>query len=295
MNKIITAIIIALAAIPASKAQEVADTTLTNTERTVILEHPDGTITVEVTDSTGTTVHFPIQRVDTAATASTSVRQRITMGKTLNFSIGTRSHWSICSGGFSIGWVSAPGHPSTMPVEMGKSWEISWAEVVGLRYDVSPTTELKLGFGLNWRNYKMTKPESRFTFDNAGNVTSAPYPEGMQPRNSRLKVFNLQLPLAVKQKMPFKLFGQEQWAAVGVTLNYSPHASMLTRYQAPDGSKVKTSCDKIGHRRWSYELTGILGLSEAVGVYVRYQPVSILRGAGQPDFRSLSTGLIFCY
>lgn len=292
MKKIITAILAIIITSGAAQAQVSADTTLTVSGRTVIVEHSDGTIMVEVTDNTGKTIQYPIQQTDTT---TTSIRQRVSIGSSLSFNIVHKSPWNICSGGFAVGWVSAPNHPSTMPVEMGKSWEISWEEVLGLRYDISRTTELKLGFGLNWRNYKMTTPDYRFTFDDAGNVTAAPYPDGMIPRNSRLKVFNLRLPLALKQKMPFKLFGQQQWAAVGITLNYSPHASMLTRYQAPDGSKVKTSCDKIGQRRWSYELTGIIGVSEAAGIYIRYQPLSILRGAGQPHFHSLSTGLIFFY
>ena len=59
--------------------------------------------------------------------------------------------------------------------------------------------------------------------------------------------------------------------------------------------KDKQSNSKIGHRRWSYELIGMAGISSQVAVYLRYQPMSVLSGAGQPDFKSLSTGLIFFY
>lgn len=212
-----------------------------------------------------------------------------------DFELVHTSRWNVHSGGFAAGFVAALNHPADMPIEMGKSFEFAWTEIIGVGFKATRTTELRLGFGIDWRNYKISTPDRRFTFDDAGNVTTAPYPDiAARPVNSRLKVFNLQLPFAIKQKMPFRLFKQQQWLAVGITLDYSPHASMLTRYATAEGNKVKISSDKIGQRRWSYELTGILGVSEAVGIYVRYQPLSVL-SSPQPDFSSLSTGLIFFY
>ena len=99
----------------------------------------------------------------------------------------------------------------------------------------------------------------------------------------------------LKQKMPFKLYGSQQWIALGASLDYSPHGSTLTRWKDESEHKVKIAENKIGHRRWAWELVGILGVSSKVGVYIRYQPLSVLRGQGQPSFKSLSTGLIFCY
>ncbi len=292
MKKIILAIMLICCASSAVTAQVTADTTITKSCRSVIIEMPDGETVVEVTDSTATTTRYPIRQSNTSVVR---INKRVDVESNINVGLGHTSRWNVHCGGFSAGFVAALNHPEDMPVEMGKSWEFAWTEIIGIGFKASRTTELRLGFGIDWRNYKISTPDRCFTFDDAGNVTTAPYPDiATHPVNSRLKIFNLQLPFAIKQKMPFRLFRQQQWLAVGITLDFSPHASMLTRYATAEGNKVKISSDKIGQRRWSYELTGILGVSEKVGVYVRYQPLSVL-SSPQPDFGSLSTGLILFY
>lgn len=275
--------IVALAAIltTAINASERPDTVITETRPDGVIVttyYPDGT--APKSTQTATTVYY---------TNKSSV---IIKDKSIGFK---NSRWKVTSGGFNIGWVAAPGHPSTMPVEMGKSWEIGWYEILGISYQPTTSTSISLGFGMDWRNYKITTPDYRFSVDDDRVVTGEPYPADAAPRNSRLKVFYLSLPFTIKQKLPLRMFGFKQWVAAGVTANYAPHASMLTRWRDTSGKEVKTTSNKIGHRRWSCDITVMLGVSSQVGVYMRYQPQSILRGAGQPDLKSLSTGLIFFY
>lgn len=258
-------------------------------------ERPDTVITETRTDGVIVTSYYP-----DGTSPRTAARTSEELGNpiiTINDkSIGFKNrHWTVTSGGFNIGWVASPGHPSTMPVEMGKSWEIGWYEIIAVRYMPTGSTSISLGFGMDWRNYKITTPDYRFTVGDDRIVAGEPYPAGVSPRNSRLKVFNLSLPLTVKHKLPLRIFGFKQWIAAGVTANYAPHASMLTRWRDSEGKNIKHESNKIGHRRWSCDLTVMLGLSSYLGVYMRYQPQSILKGAGQPDLKSLSTGLILFY
>lgn len=291
LRHIITAIILALPILAAATPTDTIPSrqSFKDVVNTTITERPDGSTIAIITNADGTT-----RTVEISSASSDKTTTTITTRSFLSLR-PTDSRWSAICGGWSLGWTFAPGHPDNMPVEAGKSWEISWANVLGVAYDASKTTRLSLGFGLNWRNYKITTPDFRFATDGRSNIEMLPYPADVEPRNSRLKVFNLQIPLAIKQQMPFRLFGQQQWIAVGFTLNYASHASMLTRWRDASGRSIKHTDNHIGQRRWSYELSAIAGLSEDVGIYLRYQPQSVLRGASQPDFSALSTGIILFY
>lgn len=293
IRKIALCLTASISAALGAAATEYRDTTVTEIGRAVITELPDGTTVLEITDKTGSVATRTLGS-DASATRK-SFSTNITEYTTYRIGLNRGSKWTLNCGGFNIGWTAAQGHPATIPVEQGKSWEIGWMEIVGIGYDASPTTRIKLGLGLDWRNYKITTPDYRFVKTEEGTISTAPYPESTTPRNSRLKVFSLNMPLMVRQQMPFRLFGQQQWIAVGAILDYSPHASLLTRWRDSSGKSTKVSDNKIGHRRWSYEWAAIVGLSDDIGIYMRYQPKSVLSGHGQPDFKSLSTGLIFFY
>lgn len=199
-------------------------------------------------------------------------------------------NWSLSSGLLSFGFVSAPGAPQTLPVEMSKSFEIGWNKIVGARYTYS-NFSLDIGFGINWRNYKITTPDYRFAVE-GGKVYSDVYPEGVEPRNSRLKIFMLEAPVTLKLRMPFRVFGHRPSLSAGVIFDYATHGSMLTRWNDEKGHSVKVKSNKIGHRRFGYDIVGILGLSDDVGIMVRYSPLSVLRGNGQPHFHTFSAGLV---
>lgn len=287
-----TAIALAALAWHAHSASETPDTITNPGTRVVITESLRGA-TVEITDSMGNTTRRHLGGAD--GVTRTIRTENILELKSVRIGDRNRSRWTVNTGGVNIGWVSAPGHPSNLPVEMGKSWEAGWFEIIGVGFDAGPMTTIRLGIGMDWKNYKITTPDYRYATDSEGVMTGAPYPAGTSPINSRLKTFTLSMPLMVRQKMPFRLMGQQQWVAVGIAPGYSPHASIVTRWETAQGKKVKESTNKTGHRRWVCELVGMLGLSEDVGIYLRYQPMSVVRQSGAPDFRSLSTGLIFFY
>lgn len=291
MTRHIISLITTLLTVFSGYAQEIPDSICQKSEQVIIKTLPDGTTTLELTGSDGTTTLSNLKPDNERIIIITSDTRK-------NHGIKFRtsnSGWECMSGGFNIGWNFAPRHLPNAPVEAGKSWEIGWFQIAGARYKASQLTSVSIGVGMDWKNYKITTPDYYFSPDGNGGIDALPYPSGVEPRYSRIKIFTLSLPLMLKQKMPFRLYGTRQWIAVGASLGYSPHGSVLTRWTDDTGRRVRLSDNKIGHRRWTWELIGILGVSNDVGVYVRYQPMSVLRGKGQPDFRSLSTGLIFFY
>lgn len=206
------------------------------------------------------------------------------------------SDWDLTVGGPGIGWVNACGQPDGMGVEMGKSLEISWLNALAVTYRLPLRSSwISLGFGFDWRNYRISTGASRFVPDGNGGVEIGEYPEGVTPKGSRLKVFSMGVPLLWHQQLPFRIFGQSCVLWLGAVFNYNSHASMKTKWELPDGSKAEQKVNHIGHRRFTVDFIGMLRVWYGINLYVRYSPNSVLRGAGQPRFNPLSTGLILFY
>lgn len=207
------------------------------------------------------------------------------------------SRWEFCIGGPGIGWTSAQGQPDGLGVEMSKSLEISWLNALSLRYSMPwKWSTLSIGLGFDWRNYRISTSGVRFTPDGYGRTGYGPYPEGVTPHGSRLKVFSIGIPVLWTQGVPVKwLDGAPFDFSVGAVFNYNSHASLLTKWTEPDGRKAEQKSNHIGHRRFSIDLIALLKIGWGLNAYVRYSPQTVLRGAGQPKFRPLSAGLIFLY
>lgn len=197
---------------------------------------------------------------------------------------------SISSGGLSFGFVTAMGMPGGMNVDMAKSFEIGIDQIVGFDIGISRYASLSLGFGVRWRNYRNTSVDGMFEYAD-GHVGWQPFPADVSGHYSRIKVFSLNIPLLYRQKMPFRLFGSRQWLAAGITGNYATHASLRTVWTNSDGKRMTVKNNKIGHRRFSYDIVAMIGIDSSTSLYVRYSPLSPLRGIGQPVFHTLSTGV----
>ena len=58
---------------------------------------------------------------------------------------------------YDIQQVNALDAPDNMDVDMGASYELMWDNILKFSYHVVPyTTSVSLGFGMTWRNYRMT-------------------------------------------------------------------------------------------------------------------------------------------
>ncbi len=202
----------------------------------------------------------------------------------------------ITVSGPGIGWVNACGQPDGMGIEMGKSLEISWLHALAVSYRLPwRSSWVSLGFGFDWRNYRISTGATRFVSTENGGVGIGEYPEEVTPKGSRLKVFSMGVPLIWHQRLPLRLFGYNCVIGLGAVFNYNSHASMKTKWEMPDGSKVEQKTNHIGHRRFTVDFIGMVHVWAGVNLYVRYSPNSVLRGAGQPRFNPLSSGIMIFY
>lgn len=95
-----------------------------------------------------------------------------------------KSHGNLCVGGFGFGVVNALDASDGMDVDMGASFEFSLDHLVRFNYNVLSATSVSMGFGMTWRNFRMT---GRTRFIKEGdNLILGSYPEGADIKFSRL-------------------------------------------------------------------------------------------------------------
>ncbi len=121
-----------------------------------------------------------------------------------------------------------------------------------------------------------------------GGIKPDVYPEEVEPRSSRIKVFSLGIPLLISQK-----FGRSgMGVTAGAILNFNTHASLKTDYRTANGNEIEEYAEGFHHRRITVDLFGCLQFWKSCGLYVRYSPQSVLQGHNSPQFRPLSAGIM---
>lgn len=192
-----------------------------------------------------------------------------------------------------FGFTGAVDAPAAMDTQMGKSFEIGIGELLFFEHSFGPSRRnaVSLGMGINWRNYRMTGMNRFDMVDGAVAVTG--YPDDVEARYSRIKVFSLAFPVSYAYTTPVKAIGKTNLGfKLSGILNYNSHASMLTRYDLADGTKVKENYDRIGQRKFSIDIRLAVHIAPAVNLYFTYSPYNVLkRGCGSLQFNTISTGI----
>lgn len=202
----------------------------------------------------------------------------------------------LTSGGLLFGFVTAPGMPGAMDIEPQKSYEISWLNMLAVKFrDKAKRNSLSIGIGIDWRNYRSTKNVRFISSDNNG-IDLAPYPDDCRPKYSRLKVFSLGFPIIYKHTFTHGKYGISKFAlSAGAILNYNSHASLSSSWLDTQGIEVKETTNHIGHSKFTVDFIGIINLTSNLGIYAKYSPMDVLRDNHGPGFKTFSAGFIFAY
>lgn len=193
--------------------------------------------------------------------------------------------WNITSGGFAFGMVNAIGKQAP-DVAMASSFELSWINVIGAKYNNGKGQRVTIGVGIDWKNYKLHHGHCFMRDDNQV-ITVNDYPQNATKCYSRIKVFSLGLPIIFRQRIgkSFDLF-------LGEITNFNVHASMYTRYRLNDEKMVFKS-SKIHQTPVSIDL--ITGLKyKKLGFYFRYNPFKVIKSDYAPAFSTIATGIVLC-
>ncbi len=208
-----------------------------------------------------------------------------------DFSIPLRHHGrsstDVNCGGVGFGFVTAFGLPEGAEIDMGNSYEIFF-DLISLKYNsASRKHTLSVGFGFDWKNYRMTG-KKRFMKDGT-NIIIDNYPEGADINFSRLHLFSLTFPFTYEY-----FFTKNVSGYVGAILNFNTYASLKTRYHNAEGDRVKEFYKGLHQRKLTVDLTAGLRF-KWFGAYVKYNPCHVLNPDFGPAFTSLSTGVTLFY
>lgn len=302
MKKILTSALM-LCSVLLTTAQ--TTTTTTGNDSTVIIRKPNevritegrGYINVEVRGREGNDAYlytirkgsntsimsekskswdFRIPFVDKKIVASSSPRY-----KRARFSL------NIINGlQFGMGIVSATSQAPGMDIDMSNAgFEFFLNNLVMWEYRPVKNTSLTMGFGVDWRNYRM-KGNTRFIKEGA-NISLGSYPEGADINFSRLKIFSLTLDLMLRQR----LFGHVSMAA-GPVVNFNTSGTLKTRYTLVNGDNresIKERNRNIHQNAVTVDFKGELKI-DPIAFYIKYSPMNVLDTNYGPKFRSISAG-----
>lgn len=186
-------------------------------------------------------------------------------------------------GGLYFGMVTGLNAPESMNLDMTASYEIG-ADLLALNtLSKGKRHDLSIGFGIDWRNYRMTG-RTRFVKQEDGSLGTGAYPEGADVKFSRLKVFSLTFPLRYAYG-----FCKDFSVNAAAILSLNTYGSLKTRYKL-EGEKVREFSRNIHQHPVSVDFE--VGVAwRSMGFYVKYSPVSVLKNDFGPDFKPLSTGI----
>lgn len=292
MNKFLVLALSLLIGSLGSYANTVQDTIIVvNQAKKVTIEKKHNSMAVKVEGSAENPDYFYSQRMEVDSTAAVIIEEKNADWDFnipfINKNSKTKKYrGNLCVGGFGFGVVNAIETSEGMDMDMGASYEFSLDHLLRFNYNVLPATSVSMGFGMTWRNYRMTG-RTRFIKEGDKLVLGA-YPEGSDIKFSRLKVFSLTVPFMINQSL-----GRKVVFSVGPVVNFNTHASLKTRYTL-NGEKVKEKNNNIHQNRMTVDLMAKLRFN-SLGVYAKYSPSDMLNTDFGPKFRSFSTGITLFY
>lgn len=206
----------------------------------------------------------------------------------VTFARNGKTKWSVISSGIGIGWVTPVSSNAGMDISMGKSVELTWANVIAVQMSHGQH-RVSLGLGLDWRNM-VTHGGSYFEKAADGEIVMSPYGDGVRDRRSRIKIFSLQMPLLYG----FDFGKKHRWGVtLGPVVNFNTSASIKTSWREGDREySVKTR--HIGQRPVTVDVMGAVNYG-CLGVYVRYAPMNMLKDSTGMKFGCFSTGIMLFF
>ena len=288
MKKSFSLLTLALAALPAAAALP-EDTVVTVTRPdSVILLQSDSTVHLSIYGrEDDDTYRFDYDKKFSPEGRVVTHQKTSGLDFTLPFlrPEGQRGKSYFSMGGVGFGFVNALGAPEPMNVNMAASYEV-FADLLTYGRYVGPHADLSIGFGINWRNYRMNG-RTRFVM-NGDCIGLSPYPDGADIDFSRIKVFSLTFPFRYTQHL-----SKHFTYSLAAILNVNTYASLKTHYTL-DGEKHHRVFKDIRQTPITVDFMGQVQF-HSVGLYVKYSPCRMLNTDFGPDFSHLSAGITLFY
>lgn len=188
------------------------------------------------------------------------------------------------SSSFSFGFITGINEAENVSIDMGQSYEIEWGDVISSKVRIGKKDFLSIGMGFDWRNYRVTDFKM-FSKGERGIITMQDYPEGTEPKFSRIHTFSLSFPLKY-----YHYFNKDIYFAAGPELYFTPYGSLKTRYYDENGEKQKITAGNVHQNHFSLGVGAEINIHH-IGIYYKYNPFNVLRSSYGPKFSSMTVGL----
>ncbi len=195
--------------------------------------------------------------------------------------------WGLSFDGVCIGLTKSIGQGSDTGLQWSKSFEISWLSCLKIYYAFD-RSRVSLGFGFDWRNYKITTSDKFLTTNGDRGLTVERYPATVKGRFSRLKVFSMQLPLLYEYNIPRSSLSIK----VGPILDFNTYASIKSVW-TENGARKDSFSKNIGIKKVSLDFFATVSFCKTIGLYVRYSPVNVMDVYNSINFNPLTLGFTF--
>ncbi len=142
------------------------------------------------------------------------------------------------------------------------------------------------GFGLSWKNFHFDNDTRLVKQNGIAVVQSAPF--GTTYKKSRLRVFSLNMPLALEFQQ--KVGHHKMYVSTGIVAGFNLFSSQKLKYKDANGKKAKQYNRGLNVSRISFEFMAQVGLDN-VGVFVKYSPMELFEHGKGPNTQTASIGL----
>lgn len=192
---------------------------------------------------------------------------------------------------FYFGFIGGAGQDDGVSINMGQSYEIGIDNIISAESRIARGVILSIGLGMGWRNYRMTNRQM-FVKNDDGSIAIEPYPEGANPKFSRIHTWGVVIPMKLSFRLgkPSKRRAASSRLSIGPELYFTPHASLKTRYTL-DGKKSFKD-NNLHFNKVTIGLQVECIVNGNIGIYGKYNPFSVLDADYAPKFSSTTLGLV---
>lgn len=192
---------------------------------------------------------------------------------------------NFATGFVYLGFAGGLDIPSGYGVDMGRSLDFGWLNVLALEFKTgrnAPVFSIGGGFGFrrlvdkNGRMYVMTPDKT---------IGSVEFPEDSHDRSSVLYGFDLHFPLCITQPL-----GGDWKILAGASLDVNTHSSISHRYMIGEEYHYYKWGD-VPTRAIGYSVVGALSYDE-VGIFCKWSPKGMVKEGFGPQTSTLSVGLV---
>ncbi|MDE7508913.1 MAG: hypothetical protein K2M62_02195 [Muribaculaceae bacterium] len=209
-------------------------------------------------------------------------------GVNLSLNRKGKHRWDFVSFGLGLGWATPLNAPAGLDVAMGKSLELSWTILAGVKWNYG-CHSVSAGLGLDGKWFSLKKGHY-FNKEADGRISTQPFSEMQERGASSLKFFSLQVPVLYDLRLGrARRFG----FAVGPVVNFNVTGHLQTSYRIGD-SDYSVVTRHIGQRPVTVDFLGVVHYSP-IALYVRYSPMQMMKKSAGLSFSTLSTGIMLFF